>query len=164
MAKESKKTFKLNIIDVIIIVVILLAAAFIGYKLINTGSVSTPTETVYITIYEEECADYVINNINIGDSASDGTTDITAIGTVTNVVTDTSATYEYDSTDDEFKRVPKPDYSSVYITIEAQGILNDNGVVIGSQQYAVGHTLILYAGSSKLYAQVYNISTEEPAA
>lgn len=165
MANENKKkTGKLNIIDIIIIAVILLAVCFVGYKLLLTGSVSSPTQTVYITVYEEECADYVIDKVNIGDAASDATTNIFHLGTVTNVVTDKAACYEYDEEDEEYKKIPKPDYSSVYITIEVQGTLTDNGVVVGSQLYGVGHSMILYAGYGKFFLQVYDISTEAPAA
>ncbi len=164
MANENKKKLgKLNIIDIIIIVIVLLAVAFVGYKLIGTGSVSSPTQTVYITVYEEECADYVIDKVNIGDTASDATTSMFRLGTVTNVVSDKAVCYEYDTTSSEYKKIPKPDYSSVYITIEVQGTLTDNGVVVGSQLYGVGHSMILYAGYGKFYLQVYDISTEAPA-
>lgn len=165
MSNENKKRIgKLNIIDIIIIVVVLLAVCFVGYKLVMTGSVSSPTQTVYLTVYEEECADYVINQVNIGDTASDATENIFYLGKVVDVKTDKAACYEYDADDEEFKRIPKPDYSSVYITLEVEGTLTDNGVVVGSQLYGVGHTMILYAGYGKFFIQVYDISTEAPAA
>lgn len=163
MENENKKhRVRLNIVDVIIIAVVILALAFVGYKLLSTGSVSSPTQTVYLTLYEAECADYVIDNVNIGDAASDGTSSLFSLGTVANIVTDKSVSYEYDETDQEYKRVPKPDHSSVYITLEIQGTLTDNGVVVDSQLYAVGHTMILYAGYAKFYLQVYDISTQMP--
>ncbi len=155
MIKNGKLFGKLNIIDFLVILVIVLAAIFILYTLFGSSDTGTDTTTIRITFYQEECADYVIAQTHVGDAMMDDTTE-GSLGTVVDVQTDTAASYST-LEDGTVVKTPKEDYSSVYITGEVQGVLTDNGAVISGTLYSVGHTTVLHAGYGKYYLQVYSI-------
>lgn len=160
MSNESKrKPGKLNIIDLIIIAVVVLALVFIGWKLLGSDSPISSSQTLYLTVYEAEVANYVADEIEVGDVASDGSgNDIVRIGTVHSVVKRDSDTYELNESTNEYIKTSKPDHCSVYVTLEVQGTMTDNGILIGSQLYGVGHSMVLYAGDAKMYLVVYDCS------
>lgn len=160
MSNESKKKpGRINIIDVIIIAVIVLAVAFIAWKLLRSDSGISSSQTLYLTVYEAEADNYVVDEIQIGDVACDGSNNsMTRIGTVQDVWRSDSDSYEFNETTNEYVKTSKPDHCSVYITIEVQGTMTDNGILVGSQLYGIGHSMVLYAGDAKLYLFVYDCS------
>lgn len=165
MSNESKKKpGRINIIDVIIIAVIVLAVAFIAWKLLRSDSGISSSQTLYLTVYEAEVPNFVVDEIEIGDVASDGTdNNITRIGTVLSVTKSDADSYELNETTNEYVKASKPDHCSVYITLEVQGTMTDNGILIGAQRYGVGHSMVLYAGDAKMYLVVYDCS-DSPSA
>lgn len=160
MSNESKrKPGKINIIDVIIIAVVVLAVVFIAWKLLGSDSSIGDSQTLYLTVYEAEVANFVIDEIEIGDTVSDGGNNtIKPIGTVHSVVRSDSDTYMFNNLTNEYVKTTKPDYCSVYITIEVEGTMTENGILIDSQLYGVGHSMVLYAGDAKMYLVVYDCS------
>lgn len=157
---NEKKKGKFNALDLIIILVVILAIAFVAYKLLHVGDDGTTLQKVRITYFEEECPDFVPEYTHIGDPVLDGTENID-LGTVVDIQVDASRTYNYDEINEVTTVGPKEDYCSVYITGEVEGTLTDNGVVVGSTLYSVGHTMILHAGMGKYYLVVYDIQPVE---
>lgn len=151
------KKFKLNIIDIAIILVVVAAVAFFGFKFMTTGGTSAPADKVEIVFFEEECPDFVPEHTQVGDKVLDGTEN-NYMGTVTNIEVDDSITYNIDERTQEVSIGTKEGYCSVYITAQCQGTLSDNGVVINGTLYGVGHTLILHAGHGKYYLTIYDIN------
>ena len=147
---------KLNVIDLIIVILVVCVAAFLLWKLLGIGGDTTAPDRVKIVFFEEECPDYVPTYTNPGDPILDGTEN-TYLGTVTDVKIDASRTYSYDEITEETRVGPKDGYCSVYITGEVEGTLTDNGIVVDSTLYSVGHTLILHAGYGKYYLTIYSI-------
>lgn len=160
MSNESKrKPGKINIIDLIIIALVVLAVLFIAWKLLGSDSSISSSQTLYLTVYESEVPNFVIDEIEIGDTASDGgNNNITPIGTVHSVVRSDSDSYVFNDTTNDYVKTSKPDYCSVYITLEVQGTMTENGILVGTQLYGVGHSMILYAGDAKMYLVVYDCS------
>ena len=156
---ENKKA-RLNIIDILIILVVLAGVAFFAYKFMTAGGVSAPTDKVQIVFFEEECPDYVPEHTHVGDSVLDGSTN-TYLGTVADIEVDESVTYTYNDLTSETTLGHKEGYVSAYITADCVGQLTDNGVVIDGTLYSVGHTLILHAGQGKYYLTIYSIDGVE---
>ena len=156
---ENKKA-RLNIIDILIILVVLAGVAFFAYKFMTAGGTAAPTDKVQIVFFEEECPDYVPEHTHVGDSVLDGTTN-TYLGTVADIEVDESVTYTYNDLTGETTLGHKEGYVSAYITADCVGQLTDNGVVIDGTLYSVGHTLILHAGQGKYYLTIYSIDGVE---
>ena len=151
------KKFKLNIIDIAIILVVVAACAFFGWKFMTTGGVTAEPDKVEIVFFEEECPDFVPPNTKVGDRVLDGTEN-NYLGVVTDVLVDESITYNVDERTDEVTIGHKEGYVSCYITAECEGTLSDNGIVINGTLYGVGHTVILHAGFGKYYLTIAEIT------
>lgn len=163
MEQNKKKGMlfgKLNIIDLIIIVLVICVAAFLIWKLLGIGGEPTVPDRVKVVFFEEECPDFVPSHTNPGDPLLDGGENI-YLGTVTDVNVDASQTYNYNEITGEMTAGPKEGYCSVYITGEVEGTLTNNGVVVNSTLYSVGHTMILHAGYGKYYLTIYSIEPIE---
>ena len=156
---ENKKA-RLNIIDILIILVVLAGVVFFAYKFMTAGGTAAPMDKVQIVFFEEECPDYVPEHTHVGDSVLDGTTN-TYLGTVADIEVDESVTYTYNDLTSETTLGHKEGYVSAYITADCVGQMTDNGVVIDGTLYSVGHTLILHAGQGKYYLTIYSIDGVE---
>ncbi|MCL1827974.1 MAG: DUF4330 domain-containing protein [Oscillospiraceae bacterium] len=156
MEKKKGMLFgKLNIIDAIIIIAVVLLVVFVGMRLLGIGASGVEPTKVRIMFFEEECPDFVPTYTHPGDTLFDGGESI-YMGVVTDVIIDDAISFEV--THDGIITIgDKEGYCSVYITGEAVGILTDNGIVIGGKLYSVGHTMILHAGFGKYYLSIYSI-------
>ncbi|MGE4353200.1 MAG: DUF4330 domain-containing protein [Oscillospiraceae bacterium] len=157
MDKKKGMLFgKLNIIDLVVILLVIAACAFFAIRFMDTGSVTTVPDKVKIVFFEEECPSFVTAQTHVGDTVMDGTTN-TSLGTVTDIKVDDSITYSVNPTTGEVVLGSKEGYVSAYITAECEGTLTDSGVVIDGTLYSVGHTLVLHAGFGKYYLVIYSI-------
>lgn len=162
MDKKKGMIFgKLNIIDLALILLVIAVIAFFAMRFMTTGSIATVPDKVQLVFFEEECPEYVVSNTKVGDSALDGNTN-TYLGTVTDVKIDESITYNIDPITNEVSIGTKEGYVSAYITVECEGTLTPNGLVIDGTLFSVGHSLVLHAGYGKYYLAVYSLE-ELPA-
>ena len=83
MIDEKGRLFgKVNIVDLLIILIVLAAAAFLGYRFLGPNSNVANTEPVRLTLYCEESADYAVEQLTEGAEAWDSENNI-ILGTLT---------------------------------------------------------------------------------
>ncbi|MBR5115247.1 MAG: DUF4330 family protein [Oscillospiraceae bacterium] len=158
--KNGKIGGKVSIIDLLILIILVAAIAFVGYRFLTkdrSGVVNT--QDVYLSFTGTEVPAYVVDNLELGARVLDDTEN-NVLGYVTDVQTGKGYHYELDR-NGETAAVFPGDTASVTITSLANGTLDDNGLLIGGTRYAIGHTFVLYVGYCKLYLR---ISALEPAA
>jgi len=152
----EKKKFRINIIDIIILVLIICVAVFAVLKFSDGGQVSEATnvQKIRVVFFQEECADYVIAATEVGDAAYDGSY-AKHLGVVTGVEIGDPISY----TTENGVTVPliRDGYHSVLLTTEIEGVLCEQGFLVGDSLYGVGHTLVLYAGDGKYYLKIHSI-------
>lgn len=159
MAEKNKKLFgKINIIDFIVIIVLILAVCVIGVSKLRDKNASD-RQTLIIKYYAEEVRDNVASRVKPGDNLYDYT-DKGQLGTVTDVQMGEAVSYAVKS-DGTFSAVPKAGYSSIIITGEVEGLKTDLGATVNSHKYGVGHSFTLYAGEARIYLRVYDIQVKE---
>ncbi|MBQ4369831.1 MAG: DUF4330 family protein [Oscillospiraceae bacterium] len=149
---------KINIIDLIIIIAVILVVIFLVMKFSDGGIVgeAAANDHVRITFYQEECANYIAEQTKIGDTVYDANAEY-EFGVVTDFKVEKDSQTYVTTDDGELHLVPREGYCAVYITTETYGTLTPNGVVVGGETYGVGHTLVLRAGFGKYYLRVYSI-------
>lgn len=156
----EKKKFRINIIDVIIIVLILCVGVFAVMKFSDGGlSDATTLDKVEVVYYLEECPDYVIAATEVGDPVYDGTAEQT-VGFVTAIETGDPTGY-VEQEDGTYAPISREGYSSVTITTEGYGTMSEHGVVIGGERYASGHSVVIFAGDGKYYLKVHSVTLLE---
>ena len=158
--KTGKIGGKVSIIDLLILIILLAALAFVGYRFLTkdrSGVVNTQPYTMSMT--GAEVSNYVVENLELGTRVFDDTEN-NVLGYVTDI--QTGQGYHYGIADDGQTVAMFPDdSSSVVVTCRGEGTMDGNGVLIGGTRYAVGHTFVVYVGDCKLYLR---ISALEPAA
>lgn len=153
---EKGKLFgKINIIDLILILVVIAAVAIVGYKFLSPKVTNSASSVAEVKYYIEEAADFVVNQVNVGDKCMDESKNV-ELGTVTNVEIMDSVCYET-TADGKIVKTSKPDYKSMIITTEVQATQFDHGMIVNASKYYVGHTFTFLAGKAKLYLRVYDI-------
>ena len=82
MIDEKGRLFgKVNIVDLIIVIIVLAAAVFIGMRLFGPESEIANTQNVRITMFCEETPDFVADQLEAGSEAWDAENQVT-LGTL----------------------------------------------------------------------------------
>lgn len=151
----EKKKARFNIVDAIVIAVILCAAALVGYKVIGGGMSGRNESTYEMKFMCEEVPEFAASIIQEGDKVVDEQKDV-PLGEVTAVKLGDSRTYTTDS-QGVVHCQPKPYYNSVELTTTLKAGDYDNGVIVGSSKYGVGHSITIRAGKAKIFGRVSQI-------
>lgn len=157
--KNGKLFGKINIIDLLIILVIIAAAIFLVAKMGGTesGDVGgTETGKVTLTFFGDDAPSEVDDKIEIGSPAFEDTTNIN-FGTVTGCTVEDA--YKWSATaDGTIVKVPVANTSFVTITVEADAVITDSGVVLGDKTYSIGAQYAMHFGQTKVWARLTDIS------
>ena len=157
---ENKKTGmifgKINIMDVLIVVLVICAVAFVATRFLGIGeSEFARAQTVHITFFGTSSPDFVSPNTNIGDSVWEDHIN-QHIGRVVSIETGDSIEFEM-GIDNRLHQVARDWHESVFITVEARGVVGDNGIVLGGTIFSPGHSTVIYAGWGKYFVRVYSL-------
>ena len=156
--KQGKLFGKINIIDLLILVVLVLAIVILGAKFLGGGK-GQDAQVLEMKFHIEEIDTWVTEKVQIGDGLYDGTYEQN-LGKVTNVETAPSKTWGLNQ-DGQYVLSSREGYQSMTITGEVLGTKTDVGCKVGGELYGVGHSMVLYAGDAKLYLRVQDISVKE---
>lgn len=153
MLDEKGRLFgKINIVDLLIIIVILAAGAFLGLKFFGPGGTAAPPTPFKMTLLCEESPDYVVEQLEKGVevwSATDGV----AIGTLVDWEVGPAISTMGTATG-QVVHFSREEHSSVTLHIEGAGDLGSHGVSIDGNLLAIGHSMNVYAGDCKLYLKI----------
>lgn len=152
---NGKLLGKINLIDFILILIIVAAVVFAAMKVVSARNKTADVTPVRISFFAEEVPDYVATALKEGTSVLDSTENVT-MGTVESFKVGNPLGYVTD-TNGEVEEVQRTGYKSVTITITGNAQLGAHGATIDKVLYAVGHTLTIYAGDSKLYLKISDI-------
>ena len=141
---------KFTWIDFAIILIILISVAGVANKFAK-AKIAAPTadkEKLQITYYVENVPDSVVQAIKDGDPVRE-TIQSSDFGKVIKIEPHESVFWECNEAG-QYVASGKKGYSSLYITMEAYGIFNRDGVTVDRSVYFVGQSISLYAGNSEL--------------
>ncbi len=144
---KGKLFGKISVIDIVIVLVVVLAVAFVGYKFVKSGTTNTvfnKAQDVKITFYVEETNDFAAASINVGDNVVDFIQS-TTVGHVTKVEKAPSVAFS-PSADGRLVKATKEGYASVKVTVEGKGILGSNGLTISGNDYLIGQNYNIKVG------------------
>jgi hypothetical protein len=154
---KGKLFGKINIIDLAVIVVVVVAIAGIGYKLTKSNTITplTKTQTVLMVFEEDERPEFAIAPVKKGDVVNDKLSGIT-IGYVESVETGPSRTYYYNS-EGQSVVSSKPGHVSYKITARCSGILTNTGITIGGTEFHINRQEQTRFGKTLLFPRITDI-------
>lgn len=155
--KNGKLFGKINIIDLLIIVVVLALVVFVAMKVVDKNDETTGLTEVRISFFGEEVPDYVAAALKEGTSVLDSKENVT-MGTVESFSVGAPLGYVTDNKG-QIQSAVKDGYSSVSIDIIAQAQLGEHGAMVDGVLYGIGHTVTIYAGEAKIYLKISGIES-----
>ncbi|MGE5614778.1 MAG: DUF4330 domain-containing protein [Bacillota bacterium] len=145
----AKKKF--TWIDLAIIIILLVCIAGTAYKFSKASVAApavTPKEKILVSFYMENVHDSIVKAIKTGDPVTESVQN-SSFGKVTEITTGDSIFWS-SGDDGQLVASSREGYSSLVLTMEAEGIIGKNGVTIGNSVYHVGLTVTLNVGKCTL--------------
>ena len=146
---------KVNIVDLLIVIIIVAAGIFLGKMLFGPESTIALTQKVRLTLYCEETPNYVAEQLKEGSEAWDAENNVT-LGTLTEWRTGESKSAVTDITG-QVVEISREDYCSVTLMVDGDGVIGDHGVTINGTLYAAGQSMSVYFGDCKLFLKVRSV-------
>lgn len=154
MKKNYKIFGKINIIDFLVVLILILAVLFGIYKV--KGVLSSDNDVkIRFTFSSKEVSNFVIEKIEENCCICDDTNK-SELGRCTSIeVSDSLSSIITD--EGEWITTGKPDYSSLVLQSETTGKKLKNGVEIAGNDYLVGDFVVMRAGIAKVYIEITGI-------
>lgn len=152
--KNGKLFGKINIIDLLIILVIVAALVIVATKAFTPAQSAseTKTATVRAEFFSFEAIPQYADSLEIGAPAFEDTTNV-QFGKVVDFHSEPGKAYQVDA-DGNAIEVPTPYEYAVTVAVELEGNLTDSGLYIGNRLYSVGTTYIMHFGKTALYCKM----------
>lgn len=154
--KNGKLFGKLNIIDLLIILILIAAVVFVGIRFLAKDEVAiaptTPIEKIRLTFYEAQAPILLAEH---ADGSQLGGPVIyhdksAPLGTLTSFETEEAFTYAQDPVTGETQKITSAIYCQVRFTSECEGYITNDGVYIDGVQYSIGSSLTIRAGQMRI--------------
>ncbi len=159
--KNGKLFGKINIIDLLIILIVIAAVVFFATKMFSPAQETTKTNTtkVAVTFYAEDAPTNVTDMLVEGAPSFEETTNV-GFGSITSFSSEQAYGWMSDA---EGNLVKGPIVGDEYLTVsvEVNGNLTDNGVYLGGRLYCVGANYTMHFGKVMLYSKIVSITPAE---
>lgn len=145
----------INIIDLLVILVILAVVTRFGTG-IHQSSAGSQVKEIETVLYVKEVKDATANVIKVGDTVKETKTN-GVLGKVTDVEVKPSETL-VETADGRIVVYPNPVLKDVYITVKGTGSVNENAIVLGSNEIRIGTSLQIKTNIYSVTSTVMEIS------
>ena len=154
--KDGKIRGKINIIDPLVVVIILVVIAFVVYRSFSLkGADDTDNDPVIIEFTCPEADDYTVEQLEVGVPVLDAGTG-NDLGVLTGFELGDPISYTL-ADSGQTVNLSRPDCKSVVLTFECEVTVDDNGFVLNGSRYGIGHSTVVYVGKCRLSGKVSGI-------
>ena len=139
MDRDGRLFGKISIVDVIVLLVVaaMVAAVYVKTHKPQTGS-NVGTTTVVYQMELENQPEYMLDAIQVGDQMFDKERSTGgSLGTITDIQV-SDGTYEAKLDDGTYEIVPAQGRYNLLLTIEGQGLIDENGNYLLNRVYNLG--------------------------
>ncbi len=160
--QKGKLFGKINIVDLLIILFVLVAVGATVYKFQFSAhkDVNTADGQIEYTLKVQGVRDFTANQFAVGDEVFDKETN-KSIGTITGIRQEDAEEF-VNMADGTFVMQTIPDKFDLYITIVSDARMNDEGYFAnGTKQIGAYSTLNVYTQKVEVYAQVQDVGVKE---
>lgn len=159
----NQKKVKFNIVDILVILVILAGAVFLGMRMFGgeEPAVSNPTagSTYRVTFHAESVREDVAATLVQGSKAENASRNMD-LGYLVEFAIDEPIVYTTNS-NGELVLSDKEGYVSVTLVCEVTGIDQSTGLQVGQFMLNVGHGMGVRCGFTEIYTTVIDIAPVE---
>lgn len=154
---KGKLFGKINVLDLVVVLVILAVLAGVAYKFTksNTPSVFRQNDKVETTFYVEEVPDFAAAAVQVGAPVTDRSTG-SRFGVVKSVETTPSVSYAPNSSG-VLVRSTKETFRAQKVVVEGEGIYTSNGVSFNSIDYYVNKQIEVRFGNVAVWTRIFEL-------
>ena len=157
MFRNGKLFGKLNIIDLLILLLLIAAAVFVGKRFLGGNDNDYGTaQRVKMTFFANEAPALLEGKAAPGDPVVDFDTN-TNLGTLTAFDAVPAYVWEYDSTRGEAVQVPVANEAFVTFSCECDGEMAADGLRVNGTKFSIGATFVICAGPTRLQCRLANV-------
>jgi hypothetical protein len=164
--EQKKKRFKLNIIDVIILALILVAAGFFVHRYaIRPNSPADPSRQTFPFVMILDSIElpndrFEGGKIAVGDTLIDKISNV-SIGKITHIETRPSRSYTVTS-DGDIRLTSRPEFSHLIITVEGRGYRpREGGLIVDALHIFNNKDHEINIRDSSFFLRIINFSIED---
>ena len=139
MDRDGRLFGKISIVDVIVLLVVavLVAAVFTKTRMPQTGTTVSTVPVVY-TMRVQNQPEYMLDAIQVGDELFDQARSTGgSLGQITHIQV-SDGTYQASLSDGTVAMVPAEGYYDLLLTIQADALIEPDGMVLLNRVYALG--------------------------
>ena len=143
---DEKRSFRINIVDVLLTIVIACVIAFAAFMIANAFGVDASAKediTIEYTIQFRGLQPEFCDNVEVGETVIDAQKRLN-LGTVTRVRTEPYTKDVYDEETETMVKATHPDYLTLYITVEAPGYFSEEMYYLNGIKMAVGNGISIH--------------------
>ena len=163
--KNGKLFGKINVIDLLIILIVIAALALLGIRMLDGREVepvgpapSGTLQTVRVTFFGTEIPDYLPAGVSVGDAVVNYNTG-DDFGRVQDFSVAEAYTNTYDQQRGDVVRLPIANRCWLTFTTEVTGYYSEEGLQVGDTVFVVGAGNYYNVGATRAY---YYIKSMEP--
>ena len=157
----NQKKAKFNIVDIIVILLLIAGAAFVGIKMLGGNeaapAASDPANDTYQIIFFAECVPESVADSLVKGSSSENATRNMDLGTLVEFTTAPSIVYGFDS-NGICVQSEMPGYVSVTLICELTATQQPTGLQVGQYMLNIGHEMGVRCGNTEIDAIVQSIT------
>ena len=155
--KNGKLFGKLNVIDLLIILLVLAGLAFLAVRFLGKTDSSeyAAPQSVRLTFFANEAPALLDGKLEVGAPVSDYDESL-ALGSLSFVNAEEAYEWQYDSDSGESVKVPVANEIFLTFSCDASGIPGDDGLRIGGHRYSIGGTYVICAGKTRISCRLAN--------
>ena len=155
--KNGKLFGKLNIIDLLIILIIIAAAIFLGMRIFGGDEdMQNPARTVRMTFYAPDAPAVLEGKASAGDPVIDFDNS-RSLGTLTAYDTEPAITYVVNPQTGEPVEIPVADECRLTLTCETIGYLSVDGLHVNDCTYCIGGSYTIRAGQTRVACRLADV-------
>ena len=156
IADEKGRLFgKINIIDLLVMIVVLAAVCFALFRYVLPGQEKAPQQDCEMVLFCHDAPKFTAEQVKVGDKVWDQSYDV-ELGTVKSVEIVPLMETQVGPDGKSFS-VESDWLVSVVLVLDTKGVKEEHGLRIDGSLYASGHTMTVFAGEAKLYLKVREI-------
>lgn len=162
--KDGKLFGKINIIDLLIILVIVAALIFVGTRYLNTKNAAPQinqdftgkTGTVRMTFFAYDAPIVLKDQMEeqLGRPVIDWDNKKNSLGKFCSYEAEDYYNYSWDATSGEIVEIPMPSAFHLTMTSEVAGIISEQGLLVNSVQYSIGGSYTICVGQTRIYVRL----------
>lgn len=148
--KNGKLFGKLNVIDLIIILILIACIVFLCVRFLgNSAPQATAPDQVRLTFFAPDAPALLAGKCESGEPVTDYD-DGTYLGAISLYESEDAYKYEYDDANGEPVKVPDPNKIFLTFSCDGAGYVSDTGLFINGNRYCIGGTYVICAGQTRV--------------